>query len=147
MKIMKNWLIYGSYDDSHSPSKSDLVSYSIRKREWEFQRRLSGWLWGREYQVLLWRCWQVSRFAVSYVLRLCRVRFSIRNRQWLQLAPNSSCRDDCEEMGDTKKASFCWDETVDRNCLEADMISCIVYSPGWRWLLSRFLVALWAQIL
>jgi len=128
-----------------SLSKGCLVSYSIRKREWECQRRLSGWLWGCEYQVLPGRCWQVSRFVVSYMLRLCRVRFSIRNQPWLQLAPNSSCRDDCEMEYEKGIVLFGWNGRRKLSwSRHHDFVHCVF---SWLAVLSRFLVTLWAQLL
>ena len=35
----------------------------------------------------------------------------------------NACETECE------KASCCWDETTEGNCLETDMISCLTYSP------------------
>jgi hypothetical protein len=104
-----------------------------------------GWLWGREHQVLLWRCWQVSRFAVSYMLRLCRVRFSIRNQPWLQLAPNSSCRDDCKMEYEKGIVLLGWNGRRKLSWSRHHDFGHCVFS--WLAVLSRFLVTLWAQLL
>jgi hypothetical protein len=142
MKIMKNWLIYGSYDNSHSPTATWFL-IPFENEKWECQRRLSGWLTVRtdvNFQVLPWRCWPASRFAGSYMLRLCRVRFSIRNRPWLQLAPNSWCRDDCEMEYEKGIVLLGWNGRRKLTWSGHDFVHCVFSLLA---VLSRFLVAIY----
>jgi hypothetical protein len=112
-------------------SKGGLVSHFIWKQAWDcHQRRLSGWLWLRMSSkcCMLWPCWQVSRFAVSRMLKtMHRGCCQILNKKstvtpttcivllaWLIwtlihmsfLDPRGGAR---SEWWKPKKASCCWD--------------------------------------